>query len=105
MDKTDELLFRVFVVEAGNWYVLMRKMNKILIQGPASGEQAYGGSADTGRLAAGSPSRASGGAKAIWGHLPNSHKCRTYGDFPGGPVVGTLRFHCKGHGFDPWSGN
>ena len=26
-------------------------------------------------------------------------------DFPGGPVVKTLRFHCRGHGFDPWSGN
>ena len=23
-------------------------------------------------------------------------------DFPGGPVVRTLRFHCRGHGFDPW---
>ena len=27
------------------------------------------------------------------------------GDFPGGPVVKTLRFHCRGHGFDPWLGN
>ena len=27
------------------------------------------------------------------------------GDFPGGPVVGTLCFHCRGHGFDPWLGN
>ena len=26
-------------------------------------------------------------------------------DFPGRPVVKTLRFHCKGQGFDPWSGN
>ena len=26
-------------------------------------------------------------------------------DFPGGPVVKALRFHCRGHGFDPWSGN
>ena len=25
-------------------------------------------------------------------------------DFPGGPVVKTLCFHCRGHGFDPWSG-
>ena len=24
-------------------------------------------------------------------------------DFPGSPVVKTLRFHCRGHGFDPWS--
>ena len=24
--------------------------------------------------------------------------------FPGGPVVRTLRFHCRGHGFKPWSG-
>ena len=26
-------------------------------------------------------------------------------DFPGGPVVKTLRFHCRGHRFDPWLGN
>ena len=26
-------------------------------------------------------------------------------DFPGGPVVKTLRFHCRGHGFYPWLGN
>ena len=25
-------------------------------------------------------------------------------DFPGGPVVKTLHFHCRGCGFDPWSG-
>ena len=25
--------------------------------------------------------------------------------FPGGPVVKTLRFHCSGCGFHPWSGN
>ena len=28
----------------------------------------------------------------------------THQDFPGGPVVKTLCFHCRGHGFDPWSG-
>ena len=26
------------------------------------------------------------------------------GDFPGGPVVKTLCFHCRGNGFDPSSG-
>ena len=26
-------------------------------------------------------------------------------DFPGGPVLRTLYFHCHGPGFDPWSGN
>ena len=26
-----------------------------------------------------------------------------YRDFPGGPVVKTLCFQCRGHGFDPWS--
>ena len=25
-------------------------------------------------------------------------------DFPGSPVVKTLGFHCRRHGFDPWSG-
>ena len=24
-------------------------------------------------------------------------------DFPGDPAVKTPRFHCGGHGFDPWS--
>ena len=28
-----------------------------------------------------------------------------YLDFPGGPVVRTPRFHCRGRRFDPWSGN
>ena len=27
------------------------------------------------------------------------------GDFPGGPVVKTPYFHCRGHGFHPRSGN
>ena len=27
------------------------------------------------------------------------------GEFLGGPVVKTPRFHCRGRGFDPWSGN
>ena len=26
-------------------------------------------------------------------------------DFPGGPVVKTRSFHCRGHGCYPWSGN
>ena len=26
-------------------------------------------------------------------------------DFPGGPVIKTLCFQYKGHGFEPWSGN
>ena len=26
-------------------------------------------------------------------------------DFPDGPVVKTLHFHCRGHRFDPWLGN
>ena len=26
-------------------------------------------------------------------------------DFPGGPVVRTPCFHCRGHGFHPWSGS
>ena len=25
-------------------------------------------------------------------------------DLPGGPMIKTPRFHCRGHGFDPWSG-
>ena len=30
---------------------------------------------------------------------------RQCGDFPDGPVVKTLRFHCREFGFDPWSGD
>ena len=26
-------------------------------------------------------------------------------EFLGGPVVRTPHFHCREHGFDPWSGN
>ena len=26
-------------------------------------------------------------------------------DFPGSLVVKTLHFQCRGHRFDPWSGN
>ena len=33
--------------------------------------------------------------------LKNIH----YWGFPGGPVVETPHFHCRGHGFDPWLGN
>ena len=32
-------------------------------------------------------------------------KSEARGDFPGGPVVRTLRFHCSGQGFNPWLGN
>ena len=26
-------------------------------------------------------------------------------EFPGSPVLKAPHFHCRGHGFDPWSGN
>ena len=32
-------------------------------------------------------------------------KNASYQDFPGDPMVKTLHFQCKGHRFDPWSGN
>ena len=32
-------------------------------------------------------------------------KRETFQHFPGGPVVKNPCFHCRGHGFDPWSGN
>ena len=32
-------------------------------------------------------------------------KLKMYRDFPGGPVVRTLRFHYRGPGFSLWSGN
>ena len=39
------------------------------------------------------------------GDRSGKKKDRECGDFPGGPVVKTLHFHCRGHGFDPWLGN
>ena len=30
---------------------------------------------------------------------------QSLGDFPGGPAVKTLSFHCRRHGFDIFSGN
>ena len=30
---------------------------------------------------------------------------KTHREFPGGPLVRTLHFHCREHGFSPWSGN
>ena len=37
--------------------------------------------------------------KKCWGDS------KTEGDFPNGPVVKTLHFHCKARGFDLWLGN
>lgn len=49
VDKTDELLFSVHVVEIENWYVSMGEMKKILKQG------ANGDDAETGLLAGRKP--------------------------------------------------
>ena len=49
--------------------------------------------------------------KVIWNHkMPriakaSRRKKNKVEDFPGSPVVKTPPFHCRGHGFDPWSGN
>ena len=46
--------------------------------------------------------------RAVWlvGFLGNKIKLKMkLKDFPGGPVVKILHFHCRGHGFDPWSRN
>ena len=32
-------------------------------------------------------------------------KMKSSREFPGSPMVKTLYGHCKGQGFDPWSGN
>ena len=40
-----------------------------------------------------------------WSRLSLPQKKYFYSrDFPGGPVVKTPRFYCKGHGFHPWLG-
>ena len=33
----------------------------------------------------------------------NKYSRKSTREFPGGPVVRTQRFHCHGHGFNPWS--
>ena len=35
----------------------------------------------------------------------NWRKEEEIGDVTGGPVLRTLPFHCRGRGFNPWSGN
>ena len=42
---------------------------------------------------------------AAWhlGYVEDTKK--SWLDFPGGSVVRTQHFQCKGQGFDPWSGN
>ena len=42
----------------------------------------------------------------LWRGLCLIHqKLQVRGEFPGGPVVRTLCFHCWGPGFNPWSGS
>lgn len=44
-----------------------------------------------------------GGSDYVLSPLPA--KRHSSPDFPGGPVVSTSHFHCRGHGFDPSLGN
>ena len=37
--------------------------------------------------------------------LLERHQEQNLGHFPGGPVLGTPSFQCRGHEFNPWSGN
>ena len=42
----------------------------------------------------------------VWGGLgPFPHQNPHTRDFPGSPVIKTLQFLCRGHGFGPWLGN
>ena len=38
-------------------------------------------------------------------HSKRNTKAPLIWEFPGGPIVRTLSFHCREHKFDPWSGN
>ena len=40
--------------------------------------------------------------KALHQYLLEERMNNKWMDFPGGPVVKTLHFHCRGHGSDPW---
>ena len=51
------------------------------------------------------PPRRQPGKDEGWKRWPVQRMAQTPRDFPGGPVVKTPRFHCKGHGFNPRSGN
>lgn len=48
VDKMDELLLSVYVVETGSWCVSMGKMNEVLKQSLNSGERSNSGAAETG---------------------------------------------------------
>ena len=65
VDKMDESLFSVYVVEAGSWYVLMRKMNKILRTQPLLRPLMV--AVLTGEVAGGSPSQVSRRTEAMRG--------------------------------------
>ena len=39
------------------------------------------------------------------GTLVNDFPLKNIWDFSGGEVIRTSWFHCRGHEFDPWSGN
>ena len=40
-----------------------------------------------------------------WHQGREGKRIRDDRDFPGSPAIKTLRFRCRGHEFDPWSGN
>ena len=45
-------------------------------------------------------------AGALDGSLTNkNYHLKIMWEFSGGPVVKTLRFHCRGHRFNPWLEN
>ena len=39
------------------------------------------------------------------GNKPELEDNKDSKEFPAGPAVRTLHFHCRGHGFWPWSGD
>ena len=50
-----------------------------------------------------SPQLSSSHQQNLWLNLVKRND--NVGDFPGSPVVKTPCFHCRGHGFNPWSRN
>ena len=56
-------------------------------------------------LVTGSGSLRMGGTRQIFHWYTVTLKDNRIWDFPGGPVVKTPCFHCRGCGFNPWSGN
>ena len=73
----------------------------MLLQAPAPGVRSRGQDSEAALLSASCVTKAR--CPVLWVFIFSALKWGRQ-DCPGGPVVKTPRFHCRGHGFDPWLG-